>query len=292
MEMNAEVKESVGSALILEGGAMRGLFTCGVIDTFLEENIFFDAVAGISAGAVFGCNYISRQIGRALRYNINYGQDPRYCSLRNLFRTGDLYDVNFCYHEIPERLDPFDTDTFSANPTDFYVGATNVDTGRIEFHKCSNGKDADIEWMRASASMPVVSRPVEIDGKRYLDGGIVDSVPYGYMEELGYRHNVIILTQPNSYVKQKSRAQGLMNRMLRKYPKIAKAMSERHLMYARQMAEIEERRQKKEALVIRPAESLGISRTESDPNVLQRVYDLGRAEGKKRLEEVREFLKK
>ena len=146
----------------MEGGAMRGMFTCGVIDVFMEQEIIFDGAAGISAGATFGCNYKSRQIGRALRYNKKYSRDPRYCSIRSLLKTGDLYGAEFCYRELPNVLDPFDREAFSRNPMEFYVAATDVNTGKAVFHRCVDGGDTDIEWMRASASMPVASKPVTI----------------------------------------------------------------------------------------------------------------------------------
>ena len=274
--------------LIMEGGALRGMFTCGVIDVFLEENIVFDGAAGISAGAAFGCNFKSRQIGRAIRYNKKYRSDPRYCSVRSWLKTGDLFGVEFCYHELPDRLDPFDRETFRNNPMEFYVGATDVETGHAVFHKCSDGGAADIEWMRASASMPVVSRPVQIGKYTLLDGGIVDPVPFRYMENRGYDRNVIILTQPLGYRKPKSSP--AMQTLLKKYPAVAKAMAVRHIRYNRQMDEIRERELAGKALVIRPPQALGISRTEKDPAELERVYQTGRAEGKKQLERVRKFL--
>ena len=278
------------TALIMEGGAMRGMFTCGVTDVFLEEGVTFDAAAGISAGACFGCNFKSQQVGRAIRYNKRYSRDPRYCSLRSLVKTGDLYGVDFCYRELPEVLDPFDNKAFAENPMAFYVGATDVDTGKIRFHKCTDGGKKDLLWMQASASMPLVSRVVEVDGHRLLDGGIVDPVPYHYMEELGYDRNVYILTQPKGFQKKKSSAMPLMRVGLRKTPKMIEAMSVRHEVYNRQMAEINERENRGEILVIRPPESLGISRTEHDPNELERVYQTGRREAYRMLPKVRKFL--
>ncbi len=274
--------------LIMEGGALRGMFTCGVIDVFLEENIGFDGAAGISAGASFGCNFKSRQIGRAIRYNKKYCRDPRYCSVQSLIRTGDLFGVEFCYHELPDKLDPFDRETFRTNPLEFYVGATNVDTGKAVFHKCSDGNAIDIEWMRASSSMPVASRPVTIGNYTLLDGGIVDPVPFRFMEKKGYDRNVIVLTQPKGYRKKASPA--IMQRMLRNYPAIARAMSVRHIRYNRQMEQIDERELSGETLVIRPPEALGISRTEKNPNELERVYQIGRTVAKDRLNEIRAFL--
>ena len=276
--------------LVLEGGAMRGMFTCGVLDVFMENGIHFDGIAGISAGATFGCNFKSHQIGRALRYNKRYSKDWRYCSLKSLIRTGDLYGAEFCYHTIPEIFDPFDTETFKNDPTEFYIGATDVTTGEVRFHKCTDGGAADIEWMRASASMPVVSNIVSVDGYKMLDGGIVCSVPYEYMEQQGYDRNVIILTQPKGYMKKKSPVVPLVKLMLRKYPAVGKAMAVRHDVYNAQMEEIARKEECGEAMVIRPPEALGIGRTEKDPDELQRVYQAGRDEAVRRLAELRAFL--
>ena len=278
------------TGLILEGGAMRGMFTCGVLDVFMENNIGFDGAAGISAGAVFGCNFKSKQIGRPVRYNKKYCNDPRYCSIRSLIKTGDLYGVDFCYRELPDILDPFDREAFRNNLIEFYIGATDVKTGKCVFHKCTDGGEADIKWMQASASMPLVSKPVYVDGYLLLDGGIADAVPYRYMENIGYNRNVIVLTQPDGYTKKKSSALPLIRLTMRKYPAIVKAMSLRHEMYNRQMEEIKEREQSGSSLVIRPPEPLGISRTETDPNELERVYQLGRKEAEAALPKIKLFL--
>lgn len=278
--------------LIMEGGAMRGMFTCGVIDIFLEEGITFDGAAGISAGAVFGCNFKSRQIGRALRYNMAYGRDPRYCSIRSLIRTGDIYGEDFCYHQIPDVLDVFDRKTFSENPLEFYIGATDVVTGEMAYHLCTDGGEKDLKWMQASASMPLVSRPVAVDGRVMLDGGIVESIPYRYMEGLGYDRNVIILTQPEGYVKKPFALLPLAKIALRKYPAVVEALAIRHERYNRQIREIKEREEKGRALVIRPPQDLNIKRTENDPGELKRVYQIGREEGMRRLQDVKSFMLK
>ena len=278
------------TGLVLEGGAMRGMFTCGVLDVFMENGITFDGAAGISAGAAFGCNFKSHQIGRALRYNRKYGKDPRYCSVRSLIRTGDLYGADFCYRQIPEELDPFDRAAFESDPMEFYVGATDAETGRPVYHKCKDGGENDMLWIRASASMPIVSRPVEMDGYKLLDGGISDSVPFEYMEGLGYNRNVIVLTQPKGYMKKENRLPILFKLLLGKYPKTAEAVANRYLMYNRQMREIDKRESSGASLVIRPPQPLGIKRTESDPSELERVYQIGRGEGIKALPDVRRFL--
>lgn len=274
----------------MEGGAMRGMFTCGVTDVLMENGIEFDGAAGISAGAAFGCNIKSGQPGRAIRYNKTYSKDPRYCSLRSLIKTGDLYGAEFCYKTLPFELDLWDTAAFAKNPMEFYVGATDALSGDIVFHKCSDGGENDIAWMRASASMPVVSRPVIIDGRPYLDGGITCAVPYEYMESLGYNRNLIILTQEKDYRKAPQKGSAVFKRLLSKYPKTGFAMEARHVMYNRQMDEIDEREAAGTSFVIRPPRSLEIKRTETDPAELERVYQIGRTEAEKQLPALKEFL--
>ena len=274
------------TGLILEGGAMRGMFSCGILDVLMENGVTFDGCAGISAGAVFGCNFKSGQIGRPIRYYKKYCADPRYVSLRSLLTTGDLYGVQFCYHELPDKLDVFDRKAFSENPMAFYVGATDVDTGKAVYHLCTDGGAEDIEWMRASASMPMVSRVVKIGDYRLLDGGIVEPVPYDFMRREGYGRNVVILTQPREYRKKKS----AMRLTMRAYPKVVEAMALRHERYNAMTDRIAEDEQQGKVLVLRPPEALGISRTEKNPEELERVYQMGRRIALQRLHEVRAYL--
>ena len=280
------------TGLIMEGGAMRGMFTCGVIDVFMENDITFDGAIGVSAGAVFGCNFKSGQIGRPIRYNKNYCRDWRYCSLRSLVQTGDLFGADFCYHELPDVLDPFDSDAFLANPMEFIIVATDISTGKPVYHLCSDGRDKDIEWMRASASMPLASRIVETEGLKLLDGGISDPVPYRYMENRGYDRNVLILTQPKGYYKKRFGAMPAIRAGYRCYPKLIEAMEQRHIVYNWQMADIREREQNGTSVVIRPPEALGIGHVSHDPEELDRVYRIGRNEAERRLPEIRSFLQK
>ena len=278
------------TGLIMEGGAMRGMFTCGVLDVFLENGITFDGAIGVSAGAVFGCNFKSRQLGRPFRYNRNYCRDWRYCSIRSLIRTGDLFGEEFCYHELPDVLDPFDSVTFQNNPMEFFVAATDVRTGKPVYHLCSDGRSSDIEWLKASASMPLAARIVETDGMELLDGGITDPVPYGYMENRGYDRNVMILTQPKGYHKRRFRLLAAIHTVYKRYPKLADAMEQRHIVYNRQLAEVREREQKRSAIVIRPPESLGIGHVSHNPAELEMVYRIGREEANRRLSEIRTYL--
>ena len=278
------------TALVMEGGAMRGMFTCGVIDVLMENGISFEAACGVSAGAVFGCNLKSRQIGRPIRYNKEYCRDPRYCSLRSLLKTGDLYGVEFCYHELPDKLDPFDRETFRTDPTDFYIGTTCVETGEAVYHKCTDGEEEDILWMQASASMPGVSRPVRIGDRRYLDGGLVDTVPFEYMESLGYDRNVIVLTRPKGYRKKKSAGMRMYSLLLLRHPKIRKILVKRADRYNELAEKIDEKEKEGTAFVIRPPEDLSEGHVERDPEKLEEMYQAGRREMTRRLAELRAFL--
>ena len=274
--------------LVLEGGAMRGMFTCGVIDVMMENDIEYDGAVGISAGAVFGCNYKSRQKGRAIRYNIKYARDPRYCSIRSLIKTGDLYGAEFCYHELPDKLDIFDRKAFKENPMEFYVGATDVKSGECVFHKCTDGYDEDISWMQASASMPLVSRTVEIGENKLLDGGISDAIPYKYMQSIGYDKLVIVLTRPLDYVKKP--ADPRLIRLIKiKYPAVAEAMKRRHIMYNSQTQEIRALELDNSVFVIRPPMDLHIKRSENDPFELERVYTVGRWAGMQRIDDLKKY---
>lgn len=276
--------------LVLEGGAMRGLFTAGVLDVFMEEGIEFDGAVGTSAGALFGSNLKSRQMKRALRYNMKYCNDDRYGSFKNLLKTGDYFDKEFDYDEIPNRLDPFDVKTYRENPMEFYVTCTDIEDGSSVYYNAKNGDAHDIEWMRAGASMPIFSKIVEIDGFKLLDGGITDSVPIIFMEQMGYDRNVVILTQPEGYVKKAPKLLPVMKALYRKYPEAYRAMKERHIIYNDTIEYIKEKEESGEIFVIRPEEALGISRIERDPNELLRVCKEGRKVAKRLLPELKEFL--
>ncbi len=280
------------TGLIMEGGAMRGMFTAGVMDVFMENGIEFDGAIGVSAGAAFGCNYKSRQIGRVIRYNKRFCKDARFCSFRSLIKTGDLFGAEFCYHTVPDTLDLFDTEAYLANPMDFYVVCTDVETGKAVYINSDEAGDDALEYFRASASMPLVSRVVEINGRGLLDGGIADSVPIQFFESIGYDRNVIILTQPMGYVKKPSAAAKIMKLALKKYPKVIETMENRHNEYNETLAYIEKKEKAGEILVIRPEAKLPIGRIEHNPDNLQKVYDLGRKAGEKYLNNVKAFIKR
>ncbi|MBE6623756.1 MAG: patatin family protein [Ruminococcaceae bacterium] len=276
--------------LVMEGGGMRGLFTAGVIDVLMENGISFDGAVGVSAGACFGCNYKSRQTGRVLRYNTKYCKDKRYCSFKNLIKTGDLFSADFCYRQLPYELDVFDYKAFEENPMEFFVAATDVETGKPVYHKCKDGKDEDLLWFRASASMPLAARIVETDGKKLLDGGIADSIPLEFFENMGYEKNVVILTQPKGYVKSKNKLIFLIKLVFSKYPKLIETLKNRHKLYNIQTKYVLDAEREGRAFVISPSEKLPAGRVEHDPETLKKAYNIGRQEAQLKLEDIKAFL--
>ena len=275
--------------LVMEGGAMRGLFTAGVIDVFLENDITFSAAVGVSAGAAFGCNFKRRQNGRVLRYNKRFCNDKRYCSFESLVKTGDLYGADFCYREIPEVLDPFDNDAFEQNPMAFYVVATNVYTGEPVYKRLDKVDGDCYEWMRASASMPMVSRPVKVGGYTLLDGGMSDSIPLRFIQDKGYKKNVVILTRPRGYVKKPSNRL-MLQAGLRKYPAMIDVMADRHKMYSFERAYVFASEKQGSTLVLCPDQALSVNHTEHDPEKLQEAYDEGRKVALRELDKIKEFM--
>ena len=277
--------------LVLEGGAMRGLFTAGIIDVMMEHGVEPDGLIGVSAGAAFGCNYKSRQPGRAIRYNKRFAKDKRYCSWQSWWKTGDLYNADFGYHVIPTQYDSFDDAAFEANPMAFYAVCTNVETGEAVYKQLENAGQLTYDWIRASASMPLASKVVELEGMKVLDGGVADSIPLEYFERIGYERNVVILTQPDGYLKEHNRLMPLMRIALRNYPKMIEAMDKRHLMYNKQLVYVYKAEEAGRALVIRPDAKLPIGHISHDPEEMQRVYDIGREMGERRIEEIEAFFR-
>ena len=280
------------TGLVLEGGAMRGLFTAGILDVLMEAQVTFDGIVGVSAGAAFGINYASHQIGRPIRYNKRFAKDWRYCSLRSWLTTGDLFGAQFAYHDVPEIYDPFDSETFEKNTMEFHLVCTDVETGKAVYKHLTKGGPVAYDWVRASASMPLVSKPVSLDGYRLLDGGVADSIPLAYFEKQGFTRNIVILTQPLGYQKRHNKLMPLMRIGLRRYPAMVEALDKRHIMYNDQLAHVSRQEQSGAVLVIRPDAPLPIGHVSHDPEEMQRVYDIGRAMGTKKLEDIKRFITK
>ena len=275
--------------LVLEGGAMRGLFTSGILDVMMETGIEPDGLIGVSAGAAFGCNYKSRQPGRAIRYNKRYARDKRYCSWLSWLKTGDLYNAEFGYHIIPKIYDVFDDKAFEQNPMEFYAVCTDVETGLPVYKKLEESTHLTYDWIRASASMPLASKVVELEGMKVLDGGVADSIPLKFFESIGYDRNVVILTQPEGYVKEHNRLMPLMRIALKKYPKMIEALDQRHIMYNCQLDYVRQAEREGRCIVIRPYAKLPIGHISHDPEEMQRVYELGRDTGLRNIDRLKEF---
>ena len=277
--------------LVLEGGAMRGLWTAGVTDVMMEHDIWPDGLIGVSAGAAFGCNIKSRQIGRAIRYNTRFAKDARYSGLRSLLSSGDYFNAAFGYHIVPKEYDIFDIETFQQNPMQFTVVCTDVLTGKAVYHDIDHVDFDELEWLRASASMPLASKVVKVQGYQLLDGGVADSIPLEYFEQQGYTRNVVILTQPKGFVKEPNKLMPIMRIALRKYPHMLKAMEERHLMYNRELDYVAKAEAEGRCLVIRPEGKIPIGHISHNPDKMRHVYELGRRDGEKYIERIRAFYK-
>ena len=276
------------TGLVLEGGGVRGIYVAGILDVFLEQGIGFDGVIGVSAGAIHGCSYLSGQNGRSIRYYSKYCADPRFMSLRNWLRTGNILDPEFCYHEIPDKLDIYDHDAFERCGVPFYVVCSNVETGKSEYLHMTDMR-AQIDLLRASASLPYASSIVEFGGRKYLDGGCTDSIPVDKFREMGYQRNVVVLTRPADY--RKSHDSGLLAKLVfHKYPAFAEALANRDVMYNRTVERIQELEQDGSIFVIRPKEALNIGRLERNVENVRRVYEIGRADAMECLEKLRTWL--
>ena len=278
--------------LVLEGGAMRGLWTAGVTDVMMEHDIWPDGLIGVSAGAAFGCNYKSRQIGRAIRYNTRFAKDSRYSGIWSLLTSGDYFNAKFGYHVVPYQYDIFDVEAFEKNPLEFTVVCTDVETGKPVYHKMDHVDYNELEWLRASASMPLASKVVKVQGHKLLDGGVADSIPLQYYESIGYKKNVVILTQPLGYQKEHNKLMPLMRLALHRYPHFLKALDERHHMYNYQLEYVANAERLGRCLVIRPDEKIPIGHISHKPEQMRHVYELGRKTGERYIERIIEFYNK
>ena len=260
------------TGLVLEGGAHRAIYTAGVLDVFMENGVTFDGVIGVSAGAIHGCAFVSGQRGRSINYTLKYAADKRYMSLYSLVTTGNMVGEQFCYHELPEKLFPFDHQTFEKSATKFYVTCSNLETGEAEYIYCDELR-TKMPYLRASASMPFVSQTSHINGKSYLDDKCV-----------------VVQTRNAGYRKSKNKLAWLAHIVYRHYPRFIEAITNRHIMYNKEMADIEQMQKEGKVFVIQPSRYEKISHTEKNPDVLRKVYELGRADALAALPAMRQFL--
>lgn len=274
-------------ALVLEGGAMRGLYTAGVLDVFMKNDIKVNTIFGVSAGALFGINYKSGQIGRALRYNLKYAHDKRYMGMYSLLTTGDVMNREFCFNKLVYELDPLDFETYDSSDIKFYAVVTNVETGKAEYIEISNAK-RDMEYLRASGSMPFVSNLVEINGNKYLDGAVADPIPFKKALDMGYEKIIVIQTRPADYVKSKSLLPyGLV---YKKYPKFVKTAKNAYINYNETLNLIRKYENEGEIIVLRPSEKIKMQRVEKNLNKLQAIYDIGVKDCNNNLSKIKEYI--
>lgn len=278
------------TGLVLEGGAMRGIYTAGVLDVFLDNNIEFDGVIGVSAGAIHGCTYVAKQNGRNIRYYKKYCRDKRFMSLYSLITTGDLVGKQFCYYDLPDIHDPFDYDAFAASKTDFYAVCSDLETGKPAYVLC-NDLRKQMEYLRASASMPMVSKIVEYGGRKLLDGGVADSIPLRAAQRLGYDRIVVVQTREEGYQKSPE-GNFISDKKYHKYPNFIKAIRTRHEMYNSEIKYISELEKSGEIIAVRPSCHIDISRTEKNPDVIEEMYQLGRQDAEIQLNDIISFLNK
>ncbi len=265
--------EKVG--LVLEGGGLRGIYTAGVLDAFLELGLEFPYLVGVSAGACNAVSYVSKQQGRAGRVILQNVMDPRYLGWGNLLRRGSIFGMEFIFDEIPRRIDPFDYQTFEESPVEFEAGATSMLTGRTRFFPKDRLVEDRHAVLRASSSMPLVAKPVMIDGEPYLDGAVGDSIPVGRALERGCDRAVVVLTQPRGFVKKPMSAHALRSLRYRAYPEFVRATDNRHVMYNETLRRIEQLEREGRALVIAPSHPCTFSGFEKDLDKLKVMYQEG-----------------
>ena len=279
------------TGLLLEGGAMRGLYTAGILVVFMEKGIKIDGIIGVSAGALFGMNYKSKQIGRVLRYNKKYAKSKQYMGFYSLISTGDIMNREFCFNKIVNELDPVDFETFKNSEVEFYAVVTNMETGKPEYIKIDDLKDkVQLEYLRASGSMPYVSKPVIIKGKKYLDGGISDSIPIEKIMNMGFDKIIVILTRPIEYRKKKGNEK-IPQIYYRKYPKLVETINNRYKMYNEEVEKVIQLEKEKKIFVIRPSRTVGIKRIERDIDKIQEMYDLGKSDIQEKMDGLLDYLK-
>ena len=286
--MTATRHRTVG--LALEGGGYRGMYTAGVLDVWMEYGITCDHLVGVSAGAAFGYNFKSRQIGRAIRYNKAYCADKRYAGVGSWLRTGDLFNADFAYREVPIERDPIDLATYRATPMRFTAVCTDLETGEAVYHDLPYGDERDIEWIRASSAIPVATKPVEIDGHRYLAGGVADSIPSAWLLEQGYDRNIVVLTQPAGYVKEPNSLMPMLKVVFRRCPAFVQALATRHEVYNATLADLARREAAGEVFVVRPSESVKVASLCRDPEELERIYRIGRVDAEHTLGALEAYL--
>lgn len=277
--------------LILEGGGMRGIYTAGVLDFFIEKNIEVDITIGVSAGSCHASSYLSKQYKRAYNATVDYINDKRYLSFSNLIKTGSIFGMDFMFNKIPNELNIYDYDTFAKSKSKFVVVATNCETGSPEYFELKDLKK-EIIYMQASCSIPMFANIVEIDNFKLVDGGVSDSVPIEYSLNQGYRKNIVVLTRDITYKKNKQKFLPIVNRKYKKYPNLVKAIENRHLNYNKSLNLVNQLEKDGDVLVIRPKKPVNVSQIEKNAKKLTALYEEGYDDAKELYDKILDFIKK
>lgn len=279
--------------MVCEGGANRTIFSCGVQDLFLEEDLMPDYFIGVSAGIAYGVSYLAGQRERNLRVMEDYMADKRYMGMRHLLDRSEraFYNTKFVFDEVPNKLVPFDYQAFEQYSGTVEAAVTNIHTGKAEYLEVPRGKDMR-DTLVASCSLPVLFQPVKIGRHYYLDGGIADSIPYEHAFEMGCDKLIVVLTRERDYVKTREKAISVTNRLYKKYPKIVEALNLRAERYNESMKRLKELEDEGKVFVIAPETTFGVGRTETDTVKLRRLYDEGYRIAKEQMEALREYLGK
>lgn len=278
-------------ALVLEGGGMRGAYSAGVLDALYDEGIKFGAYAGTSAGATHLCNYLSEQRDRNFRLDTIHSQDKRYMSLGNWLRTGNYFDLKFCYHTVPEEIDPFDYDTFAKNAaeTPFYAAASNVETGGAE-HLLVRDLRTDMDAIRSSSSLALASSMVHYQGKKMFDGNTADSIPFEFMDSIGYKKQVVITARHLGYTKTPNKLVPLYKLVYGRYPKFVEAVANRHIRYNKCLKTLAAWEKEGRSFVFRPSVNMKIGRVEKDAAKITALYALGLKDAREHMDQLKKFL--
>ena len=277
--------------LILEGGGMRGIYTAGVLDFFIDKNIEVDLVVGVSAGGCHAASYLSKQYKRAYHTNVDYVNDKEYLSFRNLIKTGSIFGMDLMFNKIPNELYLYDYDTFNKSKSKFTVVTTNCETGQAEYFTLTDMK-RDIMYLQASCSIPMFANIVEVDGYKLVDGGVADSIPIEYALKEGCKKNIIILTRDKTYRKSKVKFSSFVKRKYKKYPKLIESIENRHLNYNKSLDLVKYLEEKGDAFVIRPKSPVKVSQIEKDVDKLTKLYNDGYNDAKESYEKIMEFINK
>lgn len=277
--------------LILEGGGMRGIYTAGVLDFFIEKNIEVDITIGVSAGSCHASSYLSKQYKRAYNATVDYINDKRYLSFSNLIKTGSIFGMDFMFNKIPNELNIYDYDTFAKSKSKFVVVATNCETGSPEYFELKDLKK-EIIYMQASCSIPMFANIVEIDDFKLVDGGVSDSIPIEYSLNQGYKKNIVVLTRDITYKKNKQKFLSIVNRKYKKYPNLIKAIENRHLNYNKSLNLVNQLEKDGDVLVIRPKKPVNVSQIEKNAKKLTSLYEEGYDDAKELYDKILDFIKK